>query len=206
MLETVDISKRVKVDSDREVFVDTRVIRVTSIDEAGAAELSSEVSLEQQGGPDYLPVMRDCYRGEKYSLWAMVDSLAKSKIPVVTVVQGKAMSCGVALFTCGKEGYRFVGPHATLMIHDAFNEEGGKGKPSDLKVETREITRLNRDIYAFMERRIKQPKNFLWDQVHARSRSDWYISPKEALALNLANHIKIPELRVKVVVTSELFF
>ena len=56
----------------------------------------------------------------------MISSIKTSKIPVATIVQGKAMSCGAILFSFGEEGRRFMDPNATLMIHDVSSGQLGK--------------------------------------------------------------------------------
>jgi ATP-dependent protease ClpP protease subunit len=43
----------------------------------------------------------------------------------------------------------------------------------------------------------KEPEYFL-KQIHERSHADWYLDADEALSHGLANHIRIPEMKVKV--------
>ena len=63
--------------------------------------------------------------GEVYSLMAMISVIKHAEIPVATIVEGKAMSCGAILFSFGEEGKRFMCPHATLMIHDVSSMDRG---------------------------------------------------------------------------------
>jgi hypothetical protein len=43
----------------------------------------------------------------------------------------------------------------------------------------------------------KEPEFFL-KQIHDRSHADWYLDAAEAQAIGLANHLRIPEMRVKI--------
>lgn len=45
---------------------------------------------------------------------SMVSDIKHSRIPVATIVQGKAMSCGAILFSCGEEGMRYMDPTPQL--------------------------------------------------------------------------------------------
>ena len=58
---------------------------------------------------------------------SMISDIKHSSIPVATIVQGKAMSCGAILFSFGAEGKRYMDPDATVMIHDVSSMDRGKG-------------------------------------------------------------------------------
>lgn len=203
MIEDIQIDPRLKAE-DHEVRVKNVIIRVNTFDEAGAAALCNEVSEAHQAKQTYLPVIIDSNGGDMYALWSMVDVLARSKIPVVTIIEGKAFSSGSALFMCGWDGYRFIGPNASMMIHDGSGEVAGKA--SDLKAEAKEVVRLNQRLYRHMEKRAGKPRNFLWNMVQERRGTDWYITPKEAVQLGLANRVRIPTLRTEAKVHTSLIF
>ena len=94
------------------------VIRVRSFTEAAAKEFSNLVTKAQNTGQPVLPVIIDSYGGQVYSLMSMISDIKHSKIPVATIVQGKAMSCGAILSSFGAEGKRYMDPDSTVMIHD----------------------------------------------------------------------------------------
>ena len=84
------------------------VIRVTKFDEASAKSFSALMSKAQNSGQPVVPVIIDSYGGQVYSLMSMIADIKHSKIPVATIVQGKAMSCGAILFSFGSPGKRFM--------------------------------------------------------------------------------------------------
>lgn len=172
------------------------VVRVNKFDETGAKEFTEAMGRASATTQKVIPVLIDSYGGQVYSLLSMIDTIKASTKPVATIVMGKAMSCGAVLFTCGKEGMRYMGKNATLMIHDVSSI--AFGKVEDIKADVKEAERLNLEIYRIMESNIGKPEGYLWGMVKEKCRVDWYLTPEEALEHNLANHLRIPSLQVKV--------
>ena len=164
-------------------------------EEAAKAFASSMLEIEQRNQP-VVPIIIDSYGGEVYSLLSMVDVIKGCKKPVATIVLGKAMSCGAILFTMGNEGLRFVGPNATLMIHDVSSSSFGKVE--EVKSDSGEVERLNQHVYKMMARNCGKHENYFLDIVHEKGHADWYITPDEALKHNLASAIRIPEFNTKI--------
>ena len=104
------------------------MIRVNKFTEDSAAEFATKMAMAHNTGQSVIPVVIDSYGGQVYSLMSMISSINASEIPVATIVEGKAMSCGVILFSCGQEGLRFITPEATLMIHDVSSGTFGKNE------------------------------------------------------------------------------
>ena len=203
MIHTLQIDPKIRIRSSEDLLLCPLIIRVGTISERSARVFSTRMSLAYQAGQPIIPIVIDSYGGDVYALLTMIDIIQTSKVPIATIVEGKAFSCGSILFTCGTEGYRFIGPNATLMIHDVSSIEERK-KAEEVKADARETDRLNRKLYALMEKNIGQPKSYLWDLAQARSRADWYIMPKQAVKHNLANQIGIPSLVTRVSVETEL--
>jgi len=172
------------------------VIRVRKFDETAAKDFTNLVTKAQNTGQPVLPVIIDSYGGQVYSLMSMIADINHSRIPVATIVQGKAMSCGAILFSFGKEGYRYMDPDATLMIHDVSSMSWGKVE--EVKVSAEETDRLNKKIYTMMAENCGHHKDYFLDIVHEKGHADWFIEGDEALRHNLANYLKIPELKITV--------
>ncbi len=171
------------------------VLRVRKFDEATAKEFSSYVSKAQNTGQPILPVIIDSYGGQVYSLMSMISDIKNSRIPVATIVQGKAMSCGAILFSFGAEGMRYMDPDATVMIHDVSSMAWGKVE--DIKVSAEETDRLNQKIYTMMAENCGHHKEYFLDIVHDKGHADWFLEADECKKHNLANHIRIPELKIE---------
>lgn len=203
MLENVEIDPCIRVRDASLLLLGPVVIRVTAFDEATVEDFSEQVTTAHQTGQTFLPIIIDSFGGDAYALMSMIDILKTSQLPIATIVEGKAMSCGAALFTCGAQGWRFIGPNATLMFHDV-SLEGAGGKSEEVKIVSKETDRLNKRMWRLMEKNIGQPAGYLSNMVHERGRTDWYMSPKEAIKHNIANHIRIPKLVTNVTVETSL--
>ena len=171
------------------------VIRVRKFDESAAKEFSAAVSKAQNTGQPILPVIIDSYGGQVYSLMSMISDIHASRIPVATIVQGKAMSCGALLFSFGKEGMRYMDPDATLMIHDVSSMS--IGKVEDVKADAEETERLNQKVYKMMAKNCGHHEDYFLDIIHEKSHADWFLEADECVKHNLANHLHVPTLKIE---------
>ena len=171
------------------------VIRVRSFTEAAAKEFSSLVSKAQNTGQPILPIIIDSYGGQVYSLMSMISDIKHCRIPVATIVQGKAMSCGAILFSFGAEGKRYMDPDSTVMIHDVSSMAWGKVE--EIKVSADETDRLNKKIYTMMAENCGHHKDYFLDIVHDKGHADWFIESDECKKHNLTNHLHVPQLKIE---------
>ena len=170
------------------------IIRVNKFDETAAKNFSAAMMKAQNTGQPIIPVIIDSYGGQVYSLMSMISDIQHSKVPVATIVQGKAMSCGALLFSFGAEGHRYMDPDATLMIHDVSSMSWGKVE--EVKASADETTRLNKKVYQMMAKNCGQRKNYFLDIIHEKGHADWFLEFDEAKKHNLANHNHVPELKI----------
>lgn len=189
----VDVSSHIK---EIELRVDPIVIRVNKFNEESSAEFIDQMSRAQNTGQTVVPVVIDSYGGQVYSLMSMISAIRASKIPVATIVEGKAMSCGALLFSFGAEGMRYMDPDATLMIHDVSGV--AFGKVEDLKVDAKEADRLNKKVYEMMARNCGKTSDYFLKLVHEKGHADWFLDAQEAKSHNLANELRLPTLTCKV--------
>ena len=175
------------------------VIRVRKFDEAAAKTFSDTMASAQNTGQPIVPVIIDSYGGQVYSLMSMISDIKNSKIPVATIAQGKAMSCGAILFSFGTEGHRYMDPDATMMIHDVSSM--GWGKVEEIKADAEEVERLNQKVYRMMAKNCGQKEDHFLNIVHDKGHADWFLDAKECRKHNMANHLYIPELKIKAHVT-----
>jgi len=177
------------------------VIRVNKFDEKAAEDFSKSVARAQNTGQPVLPVIIDSYGGQVYSLMSMISDIEHSRIPVATIVQGKAMSCGAILFSFGVDGMRYMDPDATVMIHDVSSM--GWGKVEEIKADAKEVERLNQKIYRMMAKNCGHHEEYFLDIVHEKGHADWFLDAKEAKRHKLANKLKVPEMKIGVKVQFE---
>lgn len=198
MIKT-SIDSNVRYDSlDKLLYHLPKVVIVNKFNEEAALQFARDIAAAQNTRQPVIPVIIDSYGGEAYSLMAMIDAIKSvNETPVATIVRGKAMSCGAILFTFGTEGYRFMGPSATLMIHDVAST--AKGKVEEIKADAKETDRLNDLVYEMMAKNCGHPDpRYFWKIVHDKGRSDWFMDAREARQHNIANHIRVPSMNLSV--------
>jgi len=174
------------------------VIRVNKFDEASAKTFSVLMRKAQNTGQPVVPVIIDSYGGQVYSLMSMISDVQHSKIPVATIVQGKAMSCGAILFSFGAPGKRYMDQNATVMIHDVSSMD--RGKVEEIKASAEETERLNKKIYHMMAENCGQHEDYFLEIVHEKGHADWFLDAKECKKHKLANHLRVPDLKIEATV------
>ena len=172
------------------------IIRVNKFDEESAEKFQQEIALAHNTGQSVIPVVIDSYGGQVYSLMTMISAIKHAELPVATIVEGKAMSCGAVLLSFGEEGMRFADPDATVMIHDVSS--GSWGKIEELKADVKEAERLDDKIYTMMARNCGKKDDYFKKKVFTRKHADWFMDASEAKKHGLVNHLRVPKIHVDV--------
>jgi len=178
------------------------IIRVNKFDEESAKEFSAKMALAHNTGQKVIPIVIDSYGGQVYSLMSMISNIKMAELPIATIVEGKAMSCGAILFSFGSDGMRYMGKDSTLMIHDVSSMSYGKNE--EIQVSAAETKRLNEIVYKMMARNCDQPDDYFKNIVHDKAHADWFLDAEEAKKHKLANHLRVPKLQINVDVSIEM--
>ena len=178
------------------------IIRVNKFDEKSAKEIQDQMALAHNTGQKVIPVIIDSYGGQVYSLMSMISAIKHAELPVATIVEGKAMSCGAVLLTFGETGLRFADPNATIMIHDVSS--GGWGKIEELKADVKEAERLDTKIYTMMARNCGKKDDYFKKKVFSKKHADWFMDADEAKKHGIVNQIRVPKLSISVDVSIDL--
>lgn len=172
------------------------IARVNKFDEESSKNFQNQIAQAHNTGQKIIPVVIDSYGGQVYSLMTMISAIKNSEIPVATIVEGKAMSCGAILFSFGEEGLRFMDPHATVMIHDVSSMDFGKVE--ELKAGAAEADRLNSIIYTMMARNCGKKDDYFTKIVDKKKHADWFLNAEEAKKHNLANQLRVPKVHIDI--------
>ena len=172
------------------------IIKVNKFDEKSASDFATKMSMAHSTGQKIIPVVIDSYGGQVYGLMSMIASIRASELPIATIVEGKAMSCGAVLLSFGEEGLRFADPDATVMIHDVSS--GGHGKIEELKADVKEAERLDEKIFTMMARNCGKKDDYFKKKVFNKKHADWFMDAQEAKKHGLVNHLRVPKLNIKV--------
>lgn len=177
------------------------IVRVEKFDPESAKDFANAFELAHNAKQPVIPVVIDSYGGQVYSLMAMIGQIQNSEIPVATIIEGKAMSCGAILSTFGAKGMRFMDPNATVMIHDVSSMAWGKIE--EMKSSTEEADRLNKIVYQMMAKNCGKKKNHFLDIVHNKGHTDWFLNADECIEHNIVQHLHLPKMKVNIGVKLE---
>jgi ATP-dependent Clp endopeptidase proteolytic subunit ClpP len=178
------------------------IIRVTNFNTTSVKTFILDMMRAHETRQPVIPIICDSYGGEVYSLLAMVDIINNARVPVATIIEGKAMSCGAVLASCGTKGYRYMTDNATMMIHDVAS--GSFGKISELQVKVDEANRLNKIAFDLLDKNAGKKKGYFLNILKDKSRADWFLSPKDAKKHGLIDKVGLPHFKTKVKITQEL--
>lgn len=201
MRNTISYDPRIKFHKPKEIVEAPIVIYVNDFDESAVKDFNEDMSDAHETGQNVIPIVIDSFGGSCYAINSMVSAILDSKIPVATILTGKAMSAGALLFGFGTEGYRFMDPYATIMIHEAGWRSSGKVQ--DIKSDALHLEDVNKSLYERFTKHLNQPKNYFSDLIASKKNADWFLTAREAKKHKIANHLKIPHLHTHVSVTTE---
>lgn len=118
--------------------------------------------------------------GAIHDMWALIDDLMASPIPIYTYAHGLVASAALKIFLAG--AVRFVYPHTTLMYHDL--SAGNQGKLQDieewkeyLKTEQQKIEDYVKTRTFMKAKQIKEIRE---------KKKDFYMDADTALSLGFA--------------------
>lgn len=190
---TVNIDPKIK---ELELRKQPVIIRVNKFTEDSAKKFQQEIAQAHNTGQKVIPVVIDSYGGQVYSLMTMISAIKHSELPIATIVEGKAMSCGAVLLSFGEEGMRFADPDATVMIHDVSS--GGYGKIEELKADVKEAERLDDKIFTMMARNCGKKDDYFKKKVFSKKHADWFMDATEAKKHGLVNHLRVPKFHIDI--------
>ena len=193
MIWTSKVSPLVK---DVELRKPPVIIRVNKFTEDSAKKFHQDMAMAHNSGQKVIPIVIDSYGGQVYSLMSMISAITSAELPIATIVEGKAMSCGAVLLTFGDDGMRFADPNATVMIHDVSS--GAFGKIEEMKADIKETERLDEKIFTMMARNCGKKDDYFKKKVFNKKHADWFMEAQEAKRHGLVNHLRVPKLNIKI--------
>lgn len=120
--------------------------------------------------------------GDVYEALGMIDYINSLDVKVNTICRGRAMSAA-ALLLCAGTGIRAASKNATIMFHELSS--GLYGKSSDMKANMQHIETLDSCLINIMTVNSNKSATF-WKDITGK---DYYLSPEEALELNVIDTI-----------------
>jgi len=115
--------------------------------------------------------------------FAIYDTMQYVKPRVSTTCMGLAASMACLLLAGGDAGLRFSLPNTRILMHQPSG--GFSGQASDIQIHAREILRLRKTLDEILAKHTGKPV----EQITTDSDRDFYMSPEEAQAYGIIDHI-----------------
>jgi ATP-dependent Clp protease protease subunit len=196
MHNIIKIDPRIHIKKLEDLFDEPEIVRVTKFDEEALQDFEEDFNIALNTGQPVVPVVIDSFGGSSYGLLGMISTIESSPIPVATIITSKAMSAGAVLFGFGTMGYRYMHPHAWLMIHDVA--AGIVGKIEEIKADTKQMDKLNKKLYKRLSEHLGHEVDYIEGLIKKHNHTDWYLTAKQAKKHNLANHLFIPRFEIEI--------
>ena len=196
MRNNIKIHQSLHILKLEEVYKEPITIRVNKFDEEAVAHFDNDFEEAINTGQPVIPILVDSFGGSSYGVIGMINLIETSPVPVATILLSKAMSAGAILFSFGTEGYRFMHPDASMMIHDVASMTGGKIE--DINADTHNMNEMNQRIYKRMSLHLGHKADYLGNLIKEHNHVDWFLNAKDAKKHNIANHLKIPNYNIEI--------
>lgn len=178
------------------------VVLVNKFDEGSAKAFREEMDKAENSYQSIIPIVIDSFGGSVYALLSMIDTIGFSKKRICTIVTGKAMSCGAVLFTCGTQGYRYMSPLSTFLIHDVSSI--AFGKVEEIKADAAEASRLDTLIYSIMDKNCGKAPGYFKGIVHDKGHADWYLTSEDCIFHGITNFNHLPKFKAQATVSFDI--
>lgn len=202
MLIKINTGKSLIASKDKLLKGEPVVHRVKKFDEDSAKEIYESLNKAIALNQPFFPVVIDSYGGQVYALLAIIEAIRSSPVPVATLIQGKAMSCGAMLAGLGTKGMRYMSPYAHILIHHVSSFTYGIAPV--IKEDAKHTSSLDKQIFELLDEHCGHQPGFFLDKLKPREGADWYVSPQEALDLGIIDKIGLPTFEVNIEATMRL--
>jgi ATP-dependent Clp endopeptidase proteolytic subunit ClpP len=168
-----------------------REIWVNEFTEKSAQKFREQVinTAAQYGASYTIPIYIDSYGGYVDSLAIMIETMDSVLNRVVTIVSGKAMSCGAILLSHGD--YRYCGKYSRVMIH---NIHGGTwGDAYDKEQSSKETMRMQKQFMGLLAENCGITYKQLEEKIKASiSSKEIWLNAEESVKFGIADFVDSP--------------
>ena len=141
-----------------------------------------ELNLSEQK-PEEIKLYINSEGGEVRHCWQLIDAMRTSEIPVTTIAQGLAASCGVITLMAGHK--RIVCHNAQVMSHTYSS--GSAGKEAELEARRKSHEMMSASIIAHYERFTGYKEKFI--RKHLLRETDVWLTPEECVKYRIADEV-----------------
>jgi len=114
---------------------------------------------------------------------AIYDTMQHIKPAVSTICIGQAASMGSVLLAGGNKGKRYSLPSSRIMIHQPSG--GMQGQASDMRIQVKEIDRLQQDLYL----KLSRDTGKTYEEIEKDCERDYFMSAEESKEYGLIDMV-----------------
>lgn len=159
------------------------------IDESYALIELSKAIVEMNANERYIPenelqpiqLWIHSYGGDTYQARFFCDLVEASRIPIITVATGAAMSCGLLILLSGKRRYAFK--QSEVLIHQGYASFSGTAQ------EIEEAQTSYKKQLKIMKSYILERTKISDSLFKKQEKKDWYVSGEELISLGIVDKI-----------------
>jgi ATP-dependent protease ClpP protease subunit len=177
----------------------TSILIGTEIDEDTVTDVAQKLSVAACTGQPFVYCYISSPGGDCHACIAIVNLIKGSPIPVHTVILSHASSAAAVIFSCGTK--RFLGPGASLMIHDV--SIGGSAysstKSADFLVEANQTKKLQKSLFRIMAENIGlSDRDYFIKLIKSKNNVDVYLTAQKMRELKIVTDEGIPYMEATV--------
>lgn len=121
------------------------------------------------------------YGGDLEQANSLIDIVSASRIPIITIAMGVAMSAGFMIFLSGHKRYAFK--HSNLMVHEG--SAAFSGTAEQIEMAQKNYKRQIEEMKAYiLERTEIDEKTF-----NKNKSKDWYLTSDELIKYNVVDKL-----------------
>lgn len=168
---------------NRTFYIDFEIDECYSLIELG--KIIIQMNMEEKDVPKeelkpiYLWV--HSYGGDLEQCHAMIDIIEASRIPIVTVAMGVAMSAGFMLFLSGHKRYAFK--HSNLMVHEG--SAAFSGTAEQIEQAQKNYKKQIEGMKEYILSRTEIPEKIF----NKNKTKDWYLTVSELVEYSVVNKL-----------------
>ena len=172
-----------KARENRTFYIDYEIDETYELLELGKIIIQMNMEEKDVEKEDLKPIYLwvHSYGGDLEQCNALLDIIAASRIPVITIAMGVAMSAGFMLFLAGHKRYAFS--HSNLMVHEGSAAFAGTAEQIEQaqKNYKKQIEGMKEYI---LSRTSIDEKTF-----NKNKSKDWYLSAEELVKYNVVDKL-----------------
>lgn len=166
---------------DRTFYIDYEIDEDYSLVELAKIIIQMNIEEKDDENPDPIRLFIHSYGGDIEQALFFCDLVKSSRIPIITIGMGVAMSAGFLIFLSGKKRYAFS--HTSMLVHSGSAAFQGTAE---------QIEEAQKNY----KKQIEQMKSYILDNTtidektfNKNRNKDWYLSSDELLKYGVIDEV-----------------